>query len=164
MLWIVLAADSALSSSRIATLETAGRLYKSGRRDSPADTLAQPSTSTLDTLCATVLRTAQREPADLCAIVNDADHRKSRTAEINRWATQAFPETVTAEQCFSTGTSSGHLEAAAAELYALAIAHHLAQEQQQPALAVSVGDAITRSALLVAPDTPANIPAPKAQS
>jgi hypothetical protein len=133
--------------------------WAQGRRDSSADASKRPDSATLETLGAAVLSAAQRESADLCAIVSDADQRKSRTLEINLWAMQTFPNVVAEENCLSIGRSSGHLEVAVAQLQALALAHHLAREQQRPALAVSVGDDFTRTAILT---TPANALPPAA--
>ena len=68
-----------------------------------------------------VLDAAQIEANAICAVVSDADHRSSRTAETAAMMNDLFTDLDPVEQCIRSGDALGHLGAAGA-LVALAVA------------------------------------------
>jgi hypothetical protein len=99
------------------------------------------------------LATAQIDANVICAVVSDADHRSSRTAETAAMMNDLLKDLDPIDQCIRSGDALGHLGAAGA-LVALAVAAGAAQAEQKPVLLVAVAHPVDRAALVVAPFVP----------
>lgn len=89
----------------------------------------------------------------ICAVVSDADHRSSRTAETAAMMNDLFTDVDPVAQCIRSNDALGHLGAAGA-LVALAVAAGAAQAEQKPVLLAAVAHPVDRAALVIAPFVP----------
>lgn len=86
--------------------------------------------------------------------MSDADHRTSRVTEVAKLVQERLPH-VPFENNLSVCATLGHL-GAAADMSAVVLACHLAARDARHVLAISVQDALARTALLAGPASPAS--------
>lgn len=144
-------APTALASGAqaVAIASRAALLPRQKSADAPGrighEVLAQAVGSCLDA--------AQIDATAICAVVCDADHRSSRTAETAAMMNDLFADLDPVAQCIRSGDALGHLGAAGA-LVALAVAAGAAQAEQMPVLLAAVAHPVDRAALVIAPFVP----------
>lgn len=120
-------------------------------RQKSADAPGRISHEALAQSASLALEAVQIEANAICAVVSDADHRSSRTAEAAAMMNDLFTDLDPVEQCVRSGDALGHLGAAGA-LVALAVAAGAAE--QKPVLLVAVAHPVDRAALVIAPFVP----------
>jgi len=126
----------------------------SGQREASADTARTPDASLLDRFAQHLLATSTLETAQVDWVVSDADHRTSRVTEVAKLVQERLPH-VPFENNLSVCATLGHL-GAAADMSAVVLACHLAARDARHVLAISVQDALARTALLAGPASPAS--------
>ncbi len=98
------------------------------------------------------------EPTAIGMVISDADQTTPRALETYATARGPLSHLDAAEDVALTGTVCGHI-GAVSTLVAIALAAHRALESEKPCLALSVGDALARAAIVVRPPLPAPVPA-----
>ena len=149
-LLLVRAGDALLAPAEAVRLSRSA----SGQREASADTARTPDASLLDRFAQHLLATSTLETAQVDWVVSDADHRTSRVTEVAKLVQERLPH-VPFENNLSVCATLGHL-GAAADMSAVVLACHLAARDARHVLAISVQDALARTALLAGPASPAS--------
>ncbi|QNK67120.1 hypothetical protein [Variovorax sp. PAMC26660] len=118
----------------------------SGQRDESADTARAPNADLLDVFAQRLLAASALQPDAIDWVVSDADHRASRVTEVAKLVQERLPH-VPFESNLSICATLGYL-GAAADMTAVALACHLATRESHHVLALSVRDALARTAML----------------
>lgn len=149
-LLLVRAGDALLAPAEAVRLSRSA----SGQREASADTARTPDASLLDRFAQHLMATSALETAQVDWVVSDADHRTSRVTEVAKLVQERLPH-VPFENNLSVCATLGHL-GAAADMSAVVLACHLAARDARHVLAISVQDALARTALLAGPASPAS--------
>lgn len=149
-LLLVRAGDALLAPAEAVRLSRSA----SGQREASADMARTPDASLLDRFAQHLMATSALETAQVDWVVSDADHRTSRVTEVAKLVQERLPH-VPFENNLSVCATLGHL-GAAADMSAVVLACHLAARDARHVLAISVQDALARTALLAGPASPAS--------
>jgi hypothetical protein len=125
------------------------------QRDKRIDATGRVSHQLLEQLVAQAAMAAQVEPAALGALLNDANQHTPRGAELFGAMLAQLPALDVTEDMRMFGQLCGNVGACGA-LMAAAMAAHQAGKIDKPCLALSLGDAQWRAALVARPAAPPN--------
>jgi hypothetical protein len=129
------------------------------RRDKPIDASGRTSSDCLLEATRQALAAARLEPAEVGALVCDADQHTARGTELFGTTIELLPQLDPGEDMRLIGTVTGHVGAVNA-LLVVAAAAHQARQLDKPCLALAQGDRHLRLALIARPPEPAPEPAP----
>ncbi|GAA5162820.1 hypothetical protein [Viridibacterium curvum] len=128
------------------------RLHRvaAGTRQKPVNAAGRIEADTLGTLTALSLQHADKQAADICALVSDCDHRSPWVTESAMLIGSSLPDLDPVEHHLAVGKALGHLgQAQSAITLALAAAH--VQAETRPVLLACLADAQARSVATLSP-------------
>ena len=123
------------------------------QRDKSIDAARRSTHDLLRQLVVQAASAANLAPEALKAVVNDADQHTPRSAELFGAMLDELPKLDATEDMRMFGQLCGHI-GACSTLMTVAVAAHQASQSEQPCLALSLGDAQWRAALVALPSAP----------